>query len=94
MKLKPLFDKIVLKQVEAVETTKSGILLPGYAQEKPQMSEVVAVGPGGLVDGNEVVMTLKVGDKVITGKYSGTEVKIDGVEYTIVSQSDVLAVIE
>ena len=94
MKLKPLFDKIVLKQVEAVETTKSGILLPGSAQEKPQMSEVVAVGPGGLVDGNEVVMTLKVGDKVITGKYSGTEVKIDGVEYTIVSQSDVLAVIE
>ena len=94
MKLKPLFDKVVLKQVEAVETTKSGILLPGSAQEKPQMSEVVAVGPGGIVDGNEVVMTLKVGDKVITGKYSGTEVKIDGVEYTIVSQSDVLAVIE
>lgn len=94
MKLKPLFDKVVLKQVEAVETTKAGILLPGSAQEKPQVSEVVAVGPGGLVDGNQVTMTLKVGDKVITGKYSGTEVKIDGVEYNIVSQSDVLAVIE
>ncbi len=94
MTLKPLFDKVVLKQVEAEETTKTGIILPGSAQEKPQMSEVVAVGPGGLVDGNEVKMTLKVGDKVITGKYSGTEVKIDGVEYTIVSQSDVLAVIE
>jgi chaperonin GroES len=94
MTLKPLFDKVVLKQVEAEETTKTGIILPGSAQEKPQMSEVVAVGPGGLVDGNEVKMTLKVGDKVITGKYSGTEVKLDGVEYTIVSQSDVLAVIE
>lgn len=94
MTLKPLLDKVVLKQVEAVETTKAGILLPGSAQEKPQISEVVAVGPGGLVDGNQVVMTLKAGDKVITGKYSGTEVKIDGVEYTIVSQSDVLAIIE
>ena len=94
MTLKPLFDKVVLKQVEAEETTKTGIILPGSAQEKPQMSEVVAVGPGGLVDGNEVKMTLKVGDKVITGKYSGTEVKLDGIEYTIVSQSDVLAVIE
>ena len=94
MKLIPLLDKIVLKQVEAVETTKAGIILPGSAQEKPEMSEVVAVGPGGIVDGNEVVMTLKVGDKVITGKYSGTEVKIDGVEYTIVRQADVLAIIE
>ena len=94
MTLKPLLDKIVLKQVEAVETTKAGILLPGSAQEKPQVSEVVAVGPGGMVDGNQVVMTLKPGDKVITGKYSGTEVKLDGVEYTIVSQSDVLAIIE
>ncbi len=94
MKLIPLLDKVVLKQVEAVETTKAGIILPGSAQEKPEMSEVVAVGPGGIVDGNEVVMTLKVGDKVITGKYSGTEVKIDGVEYTIVRQSDVLAIIE
>ena len=94
MTLKPLFDKVVLKQVEAEETTKTGIILPGSAQEKPQMSEVVAVGPGGLVDGNEVKMTLKVGDKVITGKYSGTEVKLDGIEYTIVSQSDILAVVE
>ncbi|MBR2971761.1 MAG: co-chaperone GroES [Clostridia bacterium] len=94
MMLKPLFDKVVLKKAEAVETTKAGILLPGSAQEKPQMSVVVAVGPGGLVDGHEVVMTLKVGDKVITGKYTGTEVKLDGVEYTIVSQSDILAVVE
>ena len=94
MKLRPLFDKVVLKQVEAVETTKVGILLPGSAQEKPQVSEVVAVGPGGLVDGVEVKMTLKVGDKVIIGKYTGTEIKLDGVEYTIVSQSDILATIE
>ena len=94
MTLKPLFDKVVIKQVEAVETTKAGIILPGSAQEKPQVSEVVAVGPGGMVDGNQVVMALNVGDKVITGKYSGTEVKLDGVEYTIVSQSDVLAIIE
>ncbi len=94
MKLRPLFDKVVLKRMEATETTKAGILLPGSAQEKPQMSEIVAVGPGGLVDGKEVKMTLKVGEKVITGKYSGTEVKIDGVEYTVVSQSDILAVVE
>ena len=94
MKLRPLFDKVVLKKAEAEETTKTGIILPGSAQEKPQMSEVVAVGPGGMVDGKEVEMTLKVGDKVIVGKYSGTEVKLDGVEYTIVSQSDVLAVVE
>lgn len=94
MTLKPLFDKVVLKQVEVQETTKAGIILPGSAQEKPEMAEVVAVGPGGIINGNEVKMTLKVGDKVITGKYSGTEVKIDGVEYTIVSQSDVLAVVE
>ncbi len=94
MKLKPLLDRVVLKQVEAVETTKAGIILPGSAQEKPQVSEIVAVGPGGLVDGKEVVMTLKVGDKVITGKYTGTQVKIDGVEYTIVSQSDILATVE
>ena len=94
MTLKPLLDKVVLKQIEAVETTKAGILLPGSAQEKPQVSVIVAVGPGGLVDGKEVVMTLKVGEKVITGKYSGTEVKLDGVDYTIVSQSDILAVVE
>ena len=94
MKIKPLFDKVVLKAVEAVETTKSGILLTGSAKEKPQVSEVVAVGPGGLVDGNEVKMTVSVGDKVIVGKYSGTEVKIDGEEYSIVSQSDILAIVE
>ena len=94
MNLRPLLDKVVLKKVEAQETTKTGILLPGSAQEKPQMSEIVAVGPGGLVDGKEVVMTLKVGDKVITDKYTGTEVKLDGIEYTIVSQSDILAVVE
>lgn len=94
MKLKPLLDKVVLKKVEAQEVTKAGILLPGSAQEKPQVSEIVAVGPGGLVDGKEVVMTLKVGDKVISGRYSGTEVKLDGTDYTIVSQSDILAVVE
>ena len=94
MTIKPLFDKVVLKSVVAEETTKSGILLTGSATEKPQMSEVVAVGPGGLVNGNEVKMTVKVGDKVIIGKYSGTEVKLDGEEYSIVSQSDILAVVE
>ncbi len=94
MKLRPLLDKVVLKQVEAVETTKAGIILPGSAQEKPEMFEIVAVGPGGIVDGNEVKMTLKVGEKVITGKYTGTSVKLDGVEYTIVSQSDILAVVD
>ena len=94
MKIKPLLDKVVVKRVEAQETTKAGILLPGSAQEKPQMSEVVAVGPGGMVDGKDVVMTLSVGDRVIVGKYSGTEVKLDGGEYMVVSQSDILAVIE
>lgn len=94
MTIKPLFDKVVLKAVEAVETTKSGILLTGSAKEKPQMSQVVAVGPGGLVDGKEVKMTVSVGDKVIVGKYSGTDVKIDGEEYSIVSQSDILAIVE
>ena len=94
MTIKPLFDKVVLKAAVAEETTKSGILLAGSAKEKPQMSEVVAVGPGGLVDGKEIEMTVKVGDKVIVGKYSGTEVKLDGEEYMIVSQSDILAVVE
>ena len=94
MQIRPLFDKVVLKRVEAVESTKGGILLPGSAQEKPQISEVIAVGPGGVVDGKEVEMMLKVGDRVITGKYTGTEVKLDGTEYTIVSQSDILAVVE
>ena len=94
MKLRPLLDKVVIKKVEAQETTKAGILLPGSAQEQPEFSIIVAVGPGGVVDGKEVVMTLKEGDKVITGKYSGTQVKLEGVEYTIVKQSDILAIVE
>ena len=94
MTLKPLFDKVVLKSCQVEETTKSGILLTGSAKEKPQMSEVVAVGPGGLVDGKEIKITVSVGDKVIVGKYSGTDVKLDGVEYSIVSQSDILAIVE
>ena len=94
MKLRPLLDKVVLKREEAVETTKSGIMLPDSAKEKPEVSVIVAVGPGGIVDGKEVVMTLKEGDKVITGKYTGTDVKLEGVDYTIVSQSDILAVVE
>ena len=94
MKLKPLLDKVVLKKVEAVEVTKAGILLPGSAQEKPQMSEVVAVGPGGNVDGKEVTMQVKVGDKVIYSKYAGTEVKLDAEEYIVVKQNDILAIVE
>ena len=94
MSIKPLADRVVIKMVEAEETTKSGIILAGSAKEKPQMAEVVAVGPGGLVDGKEVTMTVKAGDKVITSKYSGTEVKVDGEEYTIVRQNDILAIVE
>jgi chaperonin GroES len=94
MKLKPLADRVIIKQLEAEETTKGGIILTSSAQEKPQMFEVISVGPGGVVDGKEVKMTVKAGDKVITGKYSGTEVKIDGEEYTIVRQGDILAVVE
>lgn len=94
MKLVPLFDKVVLKQLVAEETTKSGIVLPGQAKEKPQQAEVIAVGPGGIVDGKEVTMQVKAGDKVIFSKYSGTEVKIDEDEYVIVKQNDILAVIE
>ncbi len=94
MQVKPLFDKVVIKAIEKSETTESGIVLPGAAQEKPQLAEVVAVGPGGMVDGKEVVMTVKVGDKVLTSKYSGTEVKVDGEECTIVRQSDILAIVE
>lgn len=94
MKLVPLGDRVVLKQLEAEETTKSGIVLPGQAQEKPQQAEVIAVGPGGMVDGNEVKMEVKVGDKVIYSKYAGTEVKMDGQEYIIVKQNDILAVVE
>lgn len=94
MKLKPLADRVVIKAVEAEETTTAGIILPGNAKEKPQMAEVVEVGPGGLVDGKEVEMVLKKGDKVVASKYAGSEVKIDGVEYTILRQSDILAIVE
>ena len=94
MKLKPLADRVVLKMTEAEETTKSGIILTASAQEKPSIAEVIEVGPGGMVDGKEVVMTVKKGDKVITSKYSGTEVKCDGEEYTIVRQADILAIVE
>ena len=94
MKIRPLGDRVVLKKLEAEETTKSGIVIPGSAKEKPQEAEVVAVGPGGLVDGKEVTMQVKVGEKVIISKYSGTEVKLDGEEYTIVRQYDILAVVE
>ena len=94
MKLKPLADRVIIKMVEAEEKTKSGIILTGSAKEKPEVAEVVEVGPGGMVDGKEVVMTVKVGDKVITSKYSGTQVKIDGEEVTIVRQNDILAIVE
>ena len=94
MKLKPLADRVIIKMVEAEETTKSGIILAGSAKEKPQVAEVISVGPGGIVDGNEVKMYVKPGDKVITAKYSGTEVKIDDVEYIVVRQSDILAIVE
>ena len=94
MTVKPLLDRVVLKSVEAEETTKSGIILTAAAKEKPEIAEVVAVGPGGMVDGKEVAMTVEVGDKVIIGKYTGTEVKLDGVDYQIVSQSDILAIVE
>ncbi len=94
MKLKPLADRVVVKMVEAEETTKSGIILTASAKEKPQVAEVVAVGPGGLVDGNQVEMTVKAGDKVILSKYAGTEVKVDGEECTVVRLSDILAIVE
>jgi len=94
MTLKPLADRVIIKQVEAEETTKAGIILTSAAQEKPQVYEVLEVGPGGVIDGNEVIMVVKKGDRVITGKYSGTEVKVDGSEVTIVRQSDILAIVE
>ncbi len=94
MTIKPLADRVVLKMTEAEETTKGGIILAGNAKEKPQIAEVIAVGPGGVVEGKEIVMTVKVGDKVLTSKYSGTEVKCDGQEYVIVKQSDILAIVE
>ena len=94
MKLVPLADRVVLKQFEAEETTKSGIILASSAQEKPQEAEVIAVGPGGVVDGKEVEMQVKVGQKVIYSKYSGTDVKLDGEDFIIVRQNDILAVVE
>ena len=94
MNIKPLFDRVVIKMVEAEETTKSGIILTGNAKEKPQVAEIVAVGPGGIVDGKEITMQVKAGDRVLISKYAGTEVKLDGVEYTILHQGDILAVVE
>lgn len=94
MKLKPLADRVVLKMTEAEETTKSGIILSGGSKEKPQVAEVVAVGPGGMVDGKEVTMLVKIGDKVITSQYAGSTVKLDGEEYLVVKQNDILAIVE
>ena len=94
MKLRPLADRVIIKRSEVEETTKSGLILTGSAKEKPQMAEVIAVGPGGIVDGKEVVMNVAVGDKVIYSKYAGNEVKVDGEEYIIVRQNDILAVVE
>jgi chaperonin GroES len=94
MNVKPLGDRVVIKMVDYEEKTKGGLFITANAQDKPEIAEVIAVGPGGLVDGKEVVMTVKVGDKVITSKYAGTEVKADGVDYNIVRQSDILAIVE
>lgn len=94
MKVKPLFDKIVVESVESEEKTKSGFILPSASQEKQQMAKVVAVGPGGIIDGKEIVMQVKVGDVVLYSKYSGSEFKVDGKELTIIRQSDVLAIVE
>ena len=94
MKIRPLFNRVVIKSCEVEETTKSGLILTGNAKEKPQMAEVIAVGPGGVVDGKDVTMSVNVGDKVIYSKYAGNEVKLDGEEYIIVRQSDILAVVE
>ena len=94
MKIRPLLDRVVIKKLESEETTKSGIVLPGSAKEKPEVAEVVAVGPGGIVDGKEVKMEVKVGDKVLTSKYAGNEVKFEGTEYIILRQSDILAIVE
>lgn len=94
MNIKPLFDKVVVKMIETEETTKSGIVLPGTAKEKPQIAEVVSVGPGGVIDGKEVSMTVKQGDRVILNKYSGTEIKLESQEYTIIAQKDILATVE
>lgn len=94
MTIKPLGDRVVIKMIEMEETTKSGIVLPGSAKEKPQVAEIVAVGPGGVVDGKDVIMEVEVGDKVLISKYAGTEIKMDDVEYTILKQGDILAIVE
>jgi chaperonin GroES len=94
MTIKPLGDRVVIKMIEMEETTKSGIVLPGTAKEKPQVAEIVAVGPGGVVDGKDVTMQVKVGDRVLISKYAGTEIKMDNVEYTILRQNDILAIVE
>ncbi len=94
MTIKPLGDRVVVKMVEAEETTKGGIILTNAAKEKPQIAQIVAVGPGGLVDGAEVEMIVEIGDKVLLNKYAGTEVKVDDVDYIIISQSDILAIVE
>ena len=94
MQIEPLADRVLIKMVEAEETTKSGIILTSAAQEKPQVAEVIAVGPGGMVDGKEIKMEVKVGDHVLISKYAGTEVKVDGVQYTILRQSDLLAIVK
>lgn len=94
MKIRPLGEMVVVKMTEAEETTKSGIVLPGSAKEKPQMAEVIAVGPGGIVDGKEVKMEVKVGDKVIARKYAGTEIKLEGQEYIVLRQADILGIVE
>lgn len=94
MTIKPLGDRVVIKMTEAEETTKSGIVLPGSAKEKPQIAEIVAVGPGGVIDGKEITMQVNVGDRVLISKYAGTEIKMDNVEYTILRQNDILAIVE
>ncbi len=94
MTIKPLGDRVVIKMIEMEETTKSGIVLPGTAKEKPQVAEIVAVGPGGMIDGKEITMQVKVGDRVLISKYAGTEIKIDKNELTILKQSDILAIVE
>ena len=94
MKIRPLGDRVLIKKLEAEETTKSGIVLPGTAKEKPQEAEIIAVGPGGFVEGKEVKMEVKVGDKVLFSKYSGNEIKVNGEEYTILKQDDILAIVE
>ncbi|MDR1940489.1 MAG: co-chaperone GroES [Clostridiales bacterium] len=94
MTIKPLFDKVVIRALETTEKTASGIVLPGSAQEKPQVAEVIAVGPGGIIDGKEIVMQVKEGDKVLYGKYSGSEFKLDGKEVVIIRQSDILAIVQ